>query len=1126
MKKSGYWGLLTVALLAGCRPAERPAYVPPENPLFVKLSGQETGLTFGNTVADDDSFNVMTYRNFYNGGGVAIGDVNNDGLADVYFTCNSGKNRLYLNRGNWKFDDVTDQAGVAGRQEWSTGVTLADVNGDGWLDIYVCNSGNKRGHKKENELFINRGGAVPAFDEKATEYGLNDRGYSTHAAFFDYDADGDLDCYVLNNSFKQIRKFDYSADLRAKRDSLGGHKLYQNRGSAARPRFVDVSEQAGIYGSEIGFGLGVSVADLNDDARPDLYVSNDFFERDYCYLNQGSVGGKNGFQEILPTQMGHTSLYSMGSDVADVNNDGRVDIFTTDMLPEDETRLKTLTKFDEYEIQAMKLYETYHYQYIQNALQINLGNEADGKPLFSERAFGSGVSATDWSWGALIFDFENDGWKDLLVCNGMYKDINNRDFIEFVEDRDHIKEIVEKRGKFDYHDILDLIPSVPIASYAFVNQRIGPNGELHFANRAHELGLGEPGFRNGAAYGDLDNDGDLDLVTNNLLAPCGVFRNDSRQRLGHHFLKVKLNGSAGNRFGVGATVRLWAGGQQQVLQQMPARGFQSCVEPVLLFGLGKATRIDSLDVRWPGGGALGAGRQRLRRLAVDQTLTLDYAQARHPVAAEPEKMPPPLLADVTAQTFSGNITHQENRFVDFNRERLIPHLLSTQGPKLAVGDLNGDGRDDVFIGAARGDARKLFVQQPNGTFKPSGQPNLAEDRDFEDAGAAFFDTDGDGDLDLMVASGGNETDRLGIVRLYVNDGKGQLKADASRSPAVLLNASCLRPGDYDGDGDLDVFVGGRSRPGRYGVTPHSYLLRNEAGFFKDATPPALRQVGMVTDAVWLDANNDHRPDLFLVGEWMPPTLFTNQNGELPAASYPIPNATGWWNCLAVGDLDGDGDADVVAGNWGTNTKFRASPEHPMEMVLGDFDQNEVSETLISYYRPDGQSYPYHAKGDVTAQVPSLKKRFLKYSDYAGQRVNDLFDANQMKATQTFTAQCLESSVFWNDGNGRFTRQALPAEAQVAPVMAISLYDINNDQQPDVLLGGNFYGVKPELGRHDASYGLVLQGLGAHRFVPLPFQESGLVVRGEVRDIQVINTRPRALVLVARNNQALMAWRKR
>ncbi|MBC7893596.1 MAG: VCBS repeat-containing protein [Sphingobacteriaceae bacterium] len=603
------------------------------------------------------------------------------------------------------------------------------------------------------------------------------------------------------------------------------------------------------------------------------------------------------------------------------------------------------------------------------------------------------------------------------------------------------------------------------------------------------------------------------------MAPCGVYRNDARQKNNNHFLKVAFQGAPGNRFAVGATVRVWAAQQQQVLQQIPARGFQSCVEPVLLFGLGKTTRLDSLDVVWPGG-----RRQRLTHLPVDRTLTLDWRQSSLPPAPRPPlSAPGPLLTDVTAQTFTTPVRHQENRFVDFNRERLMPHLLSTQGPKLALGDLNGDGRDDVFVGGARGQASRVFTQRSNGSFALSPQPDFEEDKDFEDAEAAIFDADGDGDNDLVVASGGNETQQLGIVRVYVNGGGGHLKANPARSPAVLVNASCLRPADYDGDGDLDLFVGGRSVPGHYGLQPRSYLLRNDGGTFADATPEALSRVGMVTSAAWADFDRDGQPDLLLIGEWMPLTLFKNEKGRfIQNSEFKIQNSEGWWNCLAVGDLDGDGDPDIVTGNWGTNTKFSASTERPMELTVSDIDGNETTEAFISYYRSDGKSYPYHVKGDVVGQVPTLKKRFLHYADYARQPVSALLTDEQAKTAYRARVACLESSVFWNE-RGVFKRQALPDEAQAAPVMALCLRDLTGDGRPDLVLGGNVYGVKPEIGRHDASYGLVLRNEG-RRFAPVPFQESGLLMRGEVRDLQVVRTSKGVHLLVARNDDTLLSFK--
>jgi hypothetical protein len=898
-------------------------YNTPKNPMFTELPALQTGIAFRNDLKDDPKFNVFNYRNFYNGGGVAIGDINNDGLSDVYFTSNMGGNKLYLNKGNWKFEDITAKAGVAGKRSWSTGVSMADVNGDGLLDIYVCNAGRVEGDDRENELFINQGNL--AFKEEAAGYGLADDGLTTHAAFFDFDLDGDLDCYVLNNSYRSIGSFGYNRKLRNVRSARGGHKLYRNDSG----KFIDISEKAGIYGSEIGFGLGVSVADLNGDKWPDIYVSNDFFEKDYLYINN-----RDGtYRENIENYTGHLSLSSMGSDIADINNDGLLDIFTSEMLPEDDKKLKSVTRFEDYDIYNSKLKGDYYNQYIQNCLHLN-----NGDSTFSRIAFLSGVGATDWSWGGLFFDFNNDGWKDLFVCNGIYKDITNQDYIDFLAD-DNIKNRVATEGAFNYKEFLGPAPSNPIPNYAYLN-----NKDLTFKNGAHELGLGKPGFSNGAAYGDLDNDGDLDLLVNNLNAECSVFKNNTTEKTQASYLKIKLEGTGMNRFGIGSTVQVYAGSNVLTQYQMLARGFESSVDPLLNVGIGSSKSIDSVVVVWP-----DLKKQTFTAVAVNSLLVAKQAAASEqfhfPI---PER---PLFTNIRKDVMKGETAHAENFYIDFDRERLMPHMLSMEGPRCASGDVNGDGLEDFFVGGAKGDSAKLFLQNNAGGFLRAKQAAFETPNAADQVGVTLFDADADTDLDLAVAYGGNE-DMPGHPYLrpdvYLNNGKGFFSLAPGRIPNISTNASCMRAGDVDGDGDMDLFIGGRSVSGKYGFNPKSYLLMNDGkGRFTDETAtiaPSLSEAGMVTDAVWQDINKDRRLDLVVVGEWMPLTTFYNNGQKLEKKETA--NTEGWWNCVTAADVDGDGDTDLALGNLGINAKLKGDVAHPVELYAKDFDNNGQTETGI------------------------------------------------------------------------------------------------------------------------------------------------------------------------------------
>lgn len=1074
-----------------------------DNPLFQLMPSSQTGIDFNNKVEDTKDFNVFKYRNFYNGGGVAIGDVNNDGKPDIFFTSNEGKNRLYINKGNWQFEDVTDKAGVAGIHKWHTGVTMVDINGDGWLDIYVSNSGEIEGDDRANELYINQKDGT--FKEEAHLYGLDDKGLTTQVTFFDYDHDGDLDCFVLNNSYRPIESFGFNREQRNIRNPKGGHRLYRNDNG----HFVDVSEQAGIYGSEIGFGLGVTVADLNNDGWDDIYVSNDFFERDYLYINQHD----GTFKEAITDATGHISLSSMGSDIMDINNDGFLDIFTTDMLPENDYRLKTTTKFDDYDVHNAKLQNDFHHQFTSNCLQLNNG---DG--TFSEIAQLAGVDATDWSWGALGFDFNNDGWKDLFVSNGISKDLTNQDFLDYFASEEVMNEA--RHGGFNYKAMLDKMVSTPISNYGFINQK-----NLTFKNQTTELGLSTLSFSNGAAYGDLDGDGDLDLVVNNENMGAFIYRNMASENLHAHYLKVKLDGTSPNTFGIGARVSIFTNGMQQMLEQQPTRGFQSSVEPVLNFGLGTEIKVDSLIVWWP-----NMKMQVIKNIPANKTITLKQTDANIPLKL-PVTKPDPLYENITANNISGNINHKENYFNDFDAERLIPKMLSAEGPKLAIGDVNGDGLQDFFMGGAKNDTAKLFLQQPDGKFIQKPEFVFALDKDNEDIGATFFDADNDGDLDLVVVSGGNQ-DQLGsqnlLSRLYINDGKGNFTRSFSW-PLISINASCVRVNDIDGDGLQDVFIGARSIPGDYGKIPSSVLLHNEGkGRFTDVTKtmaPDLLQLGMVTDAQWVDIDGDGKKELVVVGDWMAVTVLKYENGKLKKIRE-IPNSSGWWNCLTVADINGDGYPDLVAGNFGLNSRIKADIQHPAKLYVGDFDKNGQSECIPVYFKTDGKAYPYYLRSDMVAQIPALKKKFLRYDAYAGKGIDEILDKDQLAEANVLTVEQTQTCVFMNDGKGNFSVQPLPVMAQLSPVYGIVVTDLNGDGIKDIFLGGNFYGLKPEVGRFDASYGATLIGNKKNQFTYISPSASGLFIKGEVRDAQIISTKKENYIIVARNNEALQIFHKR
>jgi enediyne biosynthesis protein E4 len=1083
MKIRSFVLLLACCSLGACHHRDSASGAAADKPLFRLLAPEQTHIGFTNQLTEGLNTNVLMYEYFYNGGGVAIGDLNGDGLPDIYFTGNMVDNKLYLNLGHLQFREITEESGAAGRSgPWKTGVTMADVDGDGKLDLFICHSGKLGPQKRINELLINQGNdanGIPHFKDMTAAYGLDFPSYSSQAYFFDYDRDGDLDLLLVNHSPQRMNLGDDTAVQRLMRqpDAEAGIRLLRNDGG----HFTEVTRQAGIINTTLSYGLAAGIADVDGDGWPDIYISNDYNVPDRLYINNG----KGGFTDELPHQMGHTSFSSMGNDVADINNDGRPDIFTLDMLPEDNHRQKLLFGADNYNSFDLNLRVGFYYQYMRNMLHLNNGNNT-----FSEIGQYAGISNTDWSWAPLFADYDNDGWKDLFISNGYVRDYTNMDFLKFMGDRLGNRPVMRQ----DLLDIVYQMPASQIKSYLFKN-----NGDGMFSNVSVPWGIRLPANSNGAAYADLDNDGDLDLVVNNINQPAFIYENTSSTGNPYHYLSIALKGADLNTQGVGAKVMLYAGRRQQYLEQMPTRGFQSSVSPVLHFGLGKDSVIDSLRVIWPRGKT-----QLLRDVSVDQLLVLREQEAGMPEAAT--HVITAVFKEITSLLPSPKASPPVN---DFKRQRLLVNPLSSTAVCLAHGDVNGDGLEDVYVGGKRGTPGTLYLAQKNGGFSRIALPALEKDSLYDDAAALIFDANGDGKPDLYVASGGYGNlapdDTLLQDRLYLNDGRGHFVRDRSALPAMLSSKSCVKTVDVNGDGHPDLFVGGRVVPGRYPETPQSYLLINDGhGHFLDETDrwnPALKRIGMVTDAAWVDMNGDHVPDLVVVGEWMPITVLENREGKLVDATehYLGRSYVGWWNCLTVTDLNSDGHPDLIAGNLGLNSQCHASDSEPAALYYKDFDGDGNLDPILCFYIQH-HSYPFVSRDDLIDQISVMRSRFPDYKSFSDATIEQVFTPEELKGARVLRADHLGTTLFLSDGTGKLHEAALPGEAQYAPVFTITPLDYDRDGKQDLLLCGNSNQARLRFGKYDANYGVLLKGDGRGNFTYVDQLHSGFELKGDVRSV--------------------------
>jgi len=1066
--------------------------------LFTLLPHNRTGIEFNNAIHETEEFNVLDYGYLYNGGGVGIGDINNDGLPDIFFCGNFVESKLYLNKGNLKFEDITKKSGVTGGGNWNTGVSMADINGDGLLDIYVVSSTDGRAQFRKNLLYINNGDLT--FTESAAAWGIDDISYSTHSAFFDYDKDGDLDLFVINHSLDRYAHPD-SAQKRM-HDSVYEHKLFKNTGK----KFVLANEEAGIKTNIMNFGLGLAIADFNNDNWPDIYICNDYSEQDYFYINNQD----GTFSEKLESFFDHVSLSSMGNDAADFNNDGLIDLFTLDMDPEDNYENKLVAGPDNYDRYGILKNTGFYNQTTHNMLQLNNGGR-----YFTEIGQFADIFATNWSWSPLFCDFDNDGLKDLYISNGYGRNSTYMDAL--VISVRQMSQQMKRMPHMSKLEVLQNIPSTILKNYVFRN-----NGDLTFTNVTDIWGDEAPSLSNGTAYADLDNDGDMDIVTNVINGYAGVYRNNSEKINSNHFLKVKFAGTGMNKDGIGARVEIRYRDKLQVQEFQPSRGYMSCMNHELIFGLGDAEKIDELKVIWP-----DLLEQVLKDIKAGQTVILKNHDAE-PVTHTKAVLPRPVLVP-DSTTHITDFRHIENEYVDFRKQILLPQFLSTQGPHIAKGDVNNDGLEDLYFCGAKGYPGTLYIQKKDGTFTAGRQSCFETDKGCEDIDALLFDADGDSDPDLYVVSGGNEFQTKSPElqdRLYINDGKGNFTKSDNRLPVMLTSGSCVKEADFDNDGDNDLFVGGRLVPEAYPLSPRSYILQNNGkGYFTDVTEKynkSLIEPGMVTDAIWTDISNDGKPDLIIAGEWMKIRVFKNSGSSFTEITDDcgLKDTEGWWNCLYADDFDKDGDIDIVAGNMGLNTRIKVSATEPATIYAKDFDNNGTIDPVMCYFVM-GVSYPFYSKDDLQAQLPFIKNKYPTYKSYADQTINDIFSPEELKDALLLKATLFSNSYIENKGNEKFTISPLPREAQFFPIYGIESGDFNKDGNKDLIVAGNFTGTRIKFGEQDAGKGLLLKGDGKGNFISLNDLESGLFIKGEVRDIQEVKlaSGKNIFVFALNNNKA-------